>query len=409
MSSTRSPTAPITKKGKLSTILESESSGDESQHPSQDDSRPKKFNSDRDESGDRIQPVTAKYVILHTVLCPRSPSAHSDHPGTACFLDTPSLDRGDSKASPLRGKHEITDAQSYLEDFPQTSFVIERTYNCAEFHDELEKSGEFHKIDVGPISAKVSRKLRPYLFVLQTRARQPEATREIMSIPASGALENALTSFLSEDSISRDALVAPYLQFYHARRMRKTVEGRLSPQARLELGALYGYLEKEFGDEYAEADNLFSQGFFTKRHFLKLFGPGDILVNTEKSDPVAMLANRIVKREKTAIIIDCETWSFDGAFEKVIDAVRISTPSKYHAYEKIPITALKTSPLHFNPSTLRDTLQQRGEIFWKCRRPTLVTYNSPTRGFDTHVVSNTNLRLLEPHHNQVAAKSSMHD
>lgn len=410
MSSTRSPAAHITEKGEFSTIPESESMVDKSLSSEDDsDSRVKRVNSDGDDSNDGIQPSAARYRILHRVLCPRSPSAHSEHPGTAYFLDTPSLDRGDSQASPLRGKLEIAESQSYLGDFPGISFLIERTYNCADFHDELEKSGEFHKINVGTISATVAKKLRPYLFVLETRARQPKATRETMSISASGVLGNTLKSFLSDETISRDVLVAPYSQFYHARRMLKTVEGRLPPQARLELGALYDYLEEQSGDEYAEADDLFSHGFFTKRHFQKLFGPGDVLVSMEKAEPVAMLAKRILKREKGAITIECESWSFDGAFKKTTDPVRISVPLKYHAHDKIPIKALNISPLHFNPTTLRDALQQRGEIFWKCRRPTLITYNSPTKGFDIHVVSTTSPRIVGPDRNRVAAKPSMHD
>lgn len=391
------------------TDSDSESGGHESHCPSDDANRPKRPKSDENKDGDLAETVATKYVILHTVLCPRSSAAHQHHPESACFLDTPSLDRGDSKATPLRGKHEIADLQSYLEDFPRISFVVERTYNCADFHDELEKSGKFRKIDIGPTGAQVAMQLRPYLFVLEADASQPEPTRETMSFPASEALKEALEFCLSEESISRNDLVAPYLQFYHARQLLTSGKRHLTPQWKIEIRALYAYLDERFGHEYAEADDLFSQGFFTTRHFLKLFGPGDVLVNTEKSDPVAMLAKRVLERQRSAITIECETWSFDGAFRKVERNVRISVPSKYHAHDMIPITSLDISPLHFNPRSLRDALQKRGEIFWKCRKPGLVSYNSPTKGFDIQVVSTRSFRLVGARHNKSAAETPMHD
>lgn len=78
------------------------------------------------------------------------------------------------------------------------------------------------------------------------------------------------------------------------------------------------------------------------------------LVDTEKSDRVAILAKRILKRQVSVIAIDCETWSFDEALKKVERNVRISILSKYHAHEMILITSLNISPLYFNPRSLRD-------------------------------------------------------
>lgn len=384
MSSDHSPAALLFKRSRESTPSDLESDGNIR--------APKKIKSNKEKATCRTQPAMAKYIIVHKVTCRQSGSTHTYHPESAYFLDTPSLDAGDSKATPLRGKRAIGNLQSYLKAYPQISFVIERVYQCTKFHDELAKAGQFREIEIEPVDAQDTMRLRPCLFVLETGASQAQPTQETMTISVSGALRYALEFCLFEGWNRYGALVAPYLQFYHARPRIQAVESHLTPEWKLEVRALYKYLEEQFSNEYAEADDLISQGFFTRPHFPNLFLAGDVLVSPQESDPIAMLARSMYSSTDAEITIECETWSFDGLFKKTENVVQISIPSGYSANDKISITSLTAIPLRIDTSGLKDVLKKRGEIFWSCWKGGLISYTAPTKGFDIQMVSTRDAR-----------------
>lgn len=87
---------------------------------------------------------------------------------------------------------------------------------------------------------------------------------------------------------------------------------------------------------------------------------------------------------ETARSLDCESWSFDGNFQKKSSHLRIHVPTMK---DEFPVTQMSVYPLKFASKEVQAALWQRGQMFWKCRRRRYVCYTSSTEEDLFNVVS----------------------
>jgi hypothetical protein len=109
--------------------------------------------------------------------------------------------------------------------------------------------------------------IRPYLFVL--RRDMAEATcifedMTLLSQDLKDALKNlqVLDQNINYNSFANDRwnLKAPYLQFYHFRGLiRENIPRLINIEEQQHVEVLLRYMNEVFGDDYAEADNLFAE------------------------------------------------------------------------------------------------------------------------------------------------------
>lgn len=327
------------------------------------------------------------YTIIHQVKCPGSSPAHSRHPAIASFLDAPRLFLGDNKASPLRGRlsGEHTKLKTKLD--PDISFVIYRTYNCVEYHASV-----FAALEVAPSGVSV----------LAEDAHHALPELEHMEI-VSSHLSDAIEELKDRDSYDigefqhkslllgwrrEQSLIAPYLHFYHARGLLAKHESRLESQ-KGHINLLLGYLSKEFGPEFKEADDLFSRGLVTRKHFHKLFGPREVLTTTNGSGQhIAMVSRYPPLPGSDPIRVECEIMDFNGKFVKYKRTVTIPWPKNLSESDAASIGSLSAFPTRFD-RPLEDRLRQRGEFFWTLRKRKLIQYTAPNQSLEYRMVSRT--------------------
>lgn len=238
--------------------------------------------------------------------------------------------------------------------------------------------------------------MRPFLVVLAEDLHEAQAIQENIELEFCAsdfrqAIRAAQRSYPDLQRILRDwdspkSLVAPYLQFYHARKQLNSACDGLDLSSREQVQALLGYLDHYFGSEYEEADSLFERGCFTQSHFHKLFASGDIIAIKEDGYDIAVVAQSCPTSDVFPITLGCDAWTFDGAFHKTEKTITIAVPHGYQKDEEIPISAIAAIPLRFDKTGLEQRLRQRGEFFWNCRHRRLVTSVAERRGYDIQVV-----------------------
>ena len=251
------------------------------------------------------------HLVLHKVECGRSIN-HNHHPETSYFLDAPRLFAGDNKASPLRGTSSIANAEEYLEDNEHISIVIYRTYDCEEYHESVEQS--FERLRLSDFGVRTVAAMRPYLFVVSKDMAPATSVSEYMTL-LSHDLKEALRNLEKlNPSINCNSfrhnhwrLNAPYLQMYHFRDLvRHTIPRLTSAEERKHAEVLLTYIDETFGDDYAEADNMFAKGMVSQNHLSKLFEPYEIVVTMKESQPVAFISKGLPNTGHPALTLRCE-------------------------------------------------------------------------------------------------------
>jgi hypothetical protein len=359
----------------------SSSSGDvqaEDEFPSTEPARPAK----RIKLGSNPQAdLDPGFLLIHKVECGQSIN-HNHHPEASYFLDVPRLFTGDNKASALRGTVSITDVEEHLEDNEHISIVIYRTYYCEEYHESIEEG--FERLKLSDYGVRTVSAMRPYLFVLRKDMAPATCILEDMTLRSSDlkeALRNLekLDPRINYNSFRHDdwSLKAPYLQLYHFRNfIRQTTRRLTNIEERRHVNVLLRYIDEAFGDDYAEADDLFSQGLVSQKHHSKLFGPNETVVNMKDGQAVASLSRGLPNTDRSSPTLYCENWNFDGVFGRKGSTVEITWPSTTPS-EILPIVDLDVFPLKYDRVGTKQKLLDRGRLLWKCRKRRYMSYRIP--------------------------------
>lgn len=246
-----------------------------------------------------------------------------------------------------------------------------------------------------------------------------------------GAVKTILGAREEYSSILRNfrsslELQAPYLFIYHSRKELDTIQEHLNSEACKEVSLLLDFVQLQYGDRYAAADDLFQRRKITSDYIRYLFKPGDVLLRQEDGRFEAFIATgwpvmsakqdvpgfhdggqstlygpqlglRQVTHGKHTLLrweVSGWHWAFDGKFQRQhgrydfeieVDGIgKGSAPASSMAWQnqvmeeprsnERNITGLKVFPLEYADPGLVESLRKRGSTFWKCRNRRLVSY-----------------------------------
>jgi hypothetical protein len=333
-----------------------------------------------------------RYLIVHQVKC-QQVGTHTNHKTESYFFDTPRLFAGDSKASSLRGtKPAAAITKDYLEDHPEISFIVYKSYNCNKYYEEVKD--DFDRLPTPSVDPAVLSLFKAYFFILRADGKDAVPYSESFTI-TSQDLTRAIAEAksLSHGNItgldSLQQVVHPYEQFYHSRAVISQVLSaplsQPSSKSRQQLHLLYKFLIDSCGANWRAADALFQSGMVNEIHFPKLFGSRQVLVTMVDAHPMAYFQEESsTAGESGSLQFACTSWTFDQVFKQRTLSITVQWP---RGQDCIPITALKIYPLRYDTSGLEERLRKRGEQFWACRQKAFVGYESPNPTLDLQTVS----------------------
>ncbi|KAM3086226.1 hypothetical protein ACMFMF_000179 [Clarireedia jacksonii] len=303
------------------------------------------------------------------------------------YLAEPSWIRPDSGRMILTGNLPLLDLSSYLRRHEDIAFIVYKGYDKINSlsAEELDRS------DTIPLPRPTSESLK---LVSQ---EMKEALRMFTKRIPDFALQFPDFDFARE-------LKSPFLFWYYCRAYLDPILPTLSENNRNLVEMLSLWIEANRGSEYKKIDTQLSEGFVTAESMKYLVKAGDVLVsNTNgvlsahmtkswaKEQPetskvletlraiekVGKLDTIAESNRSSSVLWHVETWSwvFDGKFKKKNNVVEIKT-SVTRPDDKVRISDLNMFPLKYASAKMQQTLQNRGRIFWSCRRKRMVSYVS---------------------------------
>ncbi|RYP93128.1 hypothetical protein DL770_000785 [Monosporascus sp. CRB-9-2] len=294
------------------------------------------------------------------------------------YLEEPWISESGPYGSHLRAGSAIRNFELFLERGRDISFLIYKDFECCRKGSQRSAHGCYDDS-----TAEISRHF----------------LGESISI-VSDDLASALRQ-LAEESLNgiphpkfetgvENGIVYPYLWWFHRRAEISEAATWLDPTGQQHIGIFRDYLQHRLGDEWKTVDSLISRGRISVQYIEYLFAPNTILIsklNGEKHAQIeGFLAGDWLNPQRKshsqgsdlgraytpAYSISCTHWTFDGNFQKRIVQLPITIPSME---EDFKITDLTIYPSKFADEGLRNALQERGEMYWKCRRKRYVCCN----------------------------------
>ena len=334
----------------------------------------------------------SRYLILHNVQCSGAITAsedHSKHLDSSYFLDTPRMYAKDSRGSALRGMHQVTDVEEYLESRQDICLIVYKTYDCTRYLQEIRD--QFDKLAPESMNHSVFLEFRPWFYSLKNDAAPAKALAEYIQV-VSSRLEKGLTKLTLSDPDTYSAwqdsknLAAPYDYFYHHQASLRIISPQLlDAQSQEELLVLLDFIQASHGSEYDEADHLFSEGYVSKRVFTRLFRAHEIIVGNVEGGAQAYMIEKYEGSPGKTVDLACWYWGFNGDFQRTKVQISVNWPNEND--DIVPVTSLKVWPLRLDKTDILEHLEERGSRFWECRRRKLVRYASPvTDTFEIHSV-----------------------
>lgn len=132
-------------------------------------------------------------------------------------------------------------------------------------------------------------------------------------------------------------------------------------------------------DEDQQTAKFNQQGFTTKRDWIRLYCPGDVVVTTSHNHCDAFSVKSCSSVDAEHLRLECWSWAFNGKFYRESQVITLSWPS---AAGSVKITELQYYPLQFDETGLEKTLRSRGHVFWSCRTRRHVGYDAPLETLD---------------------------
>jgi hypothetical protein len=173
---------------------------------------------------------------------------------------------------------------------------------------------------------------------------------------------------------------APYHFLYHHRRQIAELLESGEEQMKKHVALLHDFLERNYGEEYSEADEQFNNGIVSKKHFHKLFRPNQVIIRQAKGIPMARVLHEWPfqdEEDESKIYLSSWVWDFDGRrLARNVESATLQLGGKGSA---------RITQLEFYPSKYasQDTIQKlidRGRKFWNMRGKYFACYS----GWDAH-------------------------
>ncbi len=208
---------------------------------------------------------------------------------------------------------------------------------------------------------------------------------------------------------ARAELPAPYLPFFHSRRILENCNINISQGPRRGWQLLRRHVFENYGEEYTQVDRLLKSGTISRAYINYLIKYNDILLSKASrhlcgyqvvSQPLPHLGvskesqqagNKPPEDEYNSQTwkVRTKAWKFDGNFQKDIQEISLIIPSGRDWI--LSIRDLEVVPIQYAEPQLVVRLRDRGLQFWKSRSRRYISYRSHR---DTENSRNTDLRYM---------------
>lgn len=303
------------------------------------------------ESENSNQPSPPRYQILHRIFC-----TESSHQHDICIYEDPPTFRKsafDGEAG-IQSKIGIPNLETYLSRHTNTCFLVFKEHNCAL---EQRKHRRWMR-RIGNITISSERGERMRIVSSQLR----KALEQVA--------EFQIFNDADDDAEDDKEWDAPYLFLFHHRKKLATLAE--DPAFKAIVTPLLKYIEENFGEEYEEANHLFSQHLVTAFHISKLFRPNQMVVSRQKEDSLeAYVLKTDAVLERDMIALEGWSWEYNGTVLQ-----RLGWKGKINTVPEEPtlISDLSIHPADFAQSEDLEKLGQRGKKFWDMKGQTYTCY-----------------------------------
>jgi len=173
---------------------------------------------------------------------------------------------------------------------------------------------------------------------------------------------------------------APYLFLYHHRKQITELLESDDEETRKHAALLHDFLERNYKEEYSEADEQFKAGVVNKKNLSKLFKPNQVIILPKNNSTTAHVVSSWPSRSmdsQAALRFGYWSWDFDG---QKLNRTRKSHNLRFGIDESIPITQLECFPSEYASKATIQELTERGQKFWSLRQRYFASYS----GWDIH-------------------------
>lgn len=282
--------------------------------------------------------------------------------GKRYFRDVPRKFEGDLLNDVLRGRDEVENISTYMENHSRTAFAIIYTYSS---EDYLSQS---HHTAVGYKGGRLMRDTPP---------PEPVGQHVNFSERLCQALETRIRSNPDrfEGYTGRCFLrymMAPYFLFYmHNETFLELLDSDdLDEEDRAQLELLCRWFDENWSADWKEGNELLSRGKINAKHYPKLFRPGELMFSPDQDGLIHASKIKVWPWEDDEEkYVDAFGWSFNGSFRKDHFQYQVHGIAPLNKKdEEIEITSLSSYPLRFAKEEVYGQLLSRGEKFWMCRK-----------------------------------------
>lgn len=311
------------------------------------------------------KPVTFK--PYHVVKCRRG----RENP----YEDVPGMFKGDLMSDHLRGQRGLSkNISKYIEENPHIIFAPVSIYYCA-----CNGGPTYHGI-VGYQDGKLVADSAP-------------AEREDTAVTLGPRMHNILKTIISTHQDRFRGFPAkdiplhfqpPYRLFFrHNKTLSELVtSSQLDESDRECIVTLCDWFEENYRKEWIEAEELVSRNKINRKHYNKLFKPGELCLWSIRNEPDILAVCKMQDHPwaHNDSDLDNYVWVFNGHFRQNTYQGP-SDPSTFDGPEtkEVDITSLSFYPLRFAAEGTKEKLVARGHKFWRCRTRKLVCYRESGR------------------------------
>ncbi|KAF4540191.1 AAA family ATPase [Lasiodiplodia theobromae] len=326
-------------------------------------------------------PTTYIWEVFHRVAYGQS---------DAFFRDIPRKFKGDTDSDSLRGRDETENMLEYMKRHPSTAFAVIYHYSTRDYTGRKAGVVSGRMIQDGPPA-------KSHGQYIQLAEQTKDAIKAIIT-----EHPEEFKGFTSENDFPLP-ITQPYWIFYLYNqaflRLRSCSGLEENDQNRMKL--LCDWFEENWRSDWDEANALLGRGKINRKHYSKLFRPGDIWIS--KDDDGSIKAEKLepfpwsdVRGQKA----DAIGWCFNGSFVKeqwdywTHDEIYIIPTGK----EEVDITSLSGYPIRFAESGTYEKLVSRGEKFWQCRKKKLISFQEEGDPIDDEVRYMVDYQMLKRMH-----------
>ncbi|PYI06177.1 P-loop containing nucleoside triphosphate hydrolase protein [Aspergillus sclerotiicarbonarius CBS 121057] len=259
----------------------------------------------------------------------------------------------------LQGASLSMKVDEYLERSKSLAFVVFKTYASSSVDDNHLKSKEDtlplpdpESETVTFISREMIRALQNFFFM------QPDYDKLFPHLDL------------------RKEVPAPYLFWYCFRSSYETVKSLLSTNDKRLIQLFDEWVTPNHEIEYAKVDDQIQKGVISRLSMKYLVKPGTVLVSQKRGQLQAYMATSWATQDTAndkKWNVTGWSYEFDGVFYHRNTTLSLEMNAE-NPTEEVELQQLDVTPLEFASCEIRQKLEQRGKIYWQCRKRKFISY-----------------------------------